>query len=435
MPQPIIAQDATLRQFAESFAPVFSFPQWKYFVTVLLGLIHCDAAHTLTGLLRHVAVDLTLTGLSRFLTHAPWSVAALTTLRQKHFEARLAPLVDHAHAQQRANRPRRPGRPTETVVTGFLILDDSTHVKRFAQHMDGLGHHYSATDHRPMPGHSLFQCLYVLWGQHLVLTPQMYRQRSVCLKEAVPFKSKVDLAVETITAFEPPPHTQTHVLVDSWYTCRRVWRTARQRRWDITGGLKSNRRLRLVAPDGGRSWMALSAFAATLKPEAFQAVVWPNQEGGEVVYAYMIRTWVRKLGPCQVLMVKPTAEASVSQMRFWATSRLEDTLQQVITVVAQRWDIEVFFADFKEILGSDQYQVRSAQAIVRFWALGACLYQYLDEQRVQLEQERGRHVTLGEVRAWLRDRHADLLLDRIGQWFQVGESTEHIHQRLRSPVA
>lgn len=53
MAQPVTVQDATLRQFAGSLRSAFSVPQWKYFVTVLVGLLHCDAAHRLSGLLRY----------------------------------------------------------------------------------------------------------------------------------------------------------------------------------------------------------------------------------------------------------------------------------------------------------------------------------------------------------------------------------------------
>ena len=55
-----------------------------------------------------------------------------------------------------------------------------------------------------------------------------------------------------------------------------------------------------------------------------------------------------------------------------------------MAAVATRWTIEALFADLKELMGSDQYQIRSARAIVRFWAFALCLYQYLDEKRVRL---------------------------------------------------
>jgi hypothetical protein len=369
--------------------------------------------------------------LSRFLQSAPWSVDALTAARQTRFNTVVAPTIAQAHTAQRAERPRRPGRPPETVVTGFLILDDSTHVKRYAEVMEGQGWHYSTTDQARMPGHSLFQSVYCLLGHTLPLTPQMYRQQKVCEREDVAFQSKVDLAVQTIQTFAPPPDTHTHVLVDSWYVNKQVWRTTRQRQWDLTGGLKSNRQLRRTLPDGQRIWVKVADYAAGLAPEDFQPVIWPNQEGGQVVYGHLVRTRVKKLGACQVLVAKPTPDAPQKQYRYWVTSRLDDTLEQVVAAAATRWVIEALFADFKELMGSDQYQVRSAQAIVRFWALGLCLYQYLDEQRARLQQQYHKPVTLGEVRTWVRQRHADLLLDWLGLQFGAGATVDQVRMLLK----
>jgi hypothetical protein len=435
MAQPVIVQDETLRQFTRPLAGVFSLPQWKYFVIVLLGLLHGDAAHTLSGILRQVAISASVSGLSRFLQQAPWSVTALTAAREAHFKTQLAADIAQAHAHQRAQRPRRPGRPSETVVTGFLILDDSTHVKPYATAMEGQGWHHSTTDQCRRPGHSLFQSVYCLLGRQLPLTPHLYRQQAVCVQEGVPFQSKVELAVQTIQAFEPPADTHTHVLVDTWYTNRAVWCAARQRTWDLTGGLKSNRQLRHTQPDGQRRWRSIADYAQSLTAADFQLVTWPNQADGRRVWGHLLRTRVKKLGACQVLVVKFTPEAPVSQCRYWVTSRLTDSLDAVVAAIAMRWTIETLFADFKALLGSDQYQVRSAQAIVRFWALALCLYQYLDEQRFRLRQERQHPVSLGETRTWVRQRHAALLLDWLALQFEAGVSAEQLRQQLEPALA
>jgi hypothetical protein len=414
---------------------VFSLQQWKYFVTVLLGLLKCDETRTLSGILRQVAVDRTLSGLSRFLKRAPWSVEALTAKRQQHFHSLVAPEVAQAHAEQRIQRPRKRGRRRPTVVTGYLALDDSTCVQAYAHKMEGQGWHYSSTDKRSMPGHSLFQSVYCLLGRQMPLTPQMYRQKAVCEQEGVPFQSKIDLAVSQIETFTPPPDTRTHVLIDSWYVAKRVWQAVRQRGWDLTGGLKSNRQLRLALADGQRLWLRVDQYAAGLAPEDFQPVCWPAQDGGRTVYGHLIRTRIKKLGACQVLIVRSALDAPLSETRYWVTSRLHDSLEQVVAAAAMRWTIETLFADFKELMGADHYQVRSAQAILRFWALGLFLYQYLDEQRVQLEAERGRHITLGETRTWVRHQLADLLLDWIVQQATSGVSPGHIRNRLRPALA
>ena len=431
MAQPVIVQDATLRQYARALAGVFSQPQRKYFVIVLLGLLLNDSAQTLCGLLRQVATRASVSGMSRFLRQAPWSVEALTVQRQSRFNAQVAPAISQAHAAQRAQRPRRRGRPPETVVTGFLILDDSTHVKRYAAAMEGQGWHYSSTERRCMPGHSLFQGVYCLLGRLLPLTPQLYRQQAVCAREGVPFQSKVDLAVQAIRSFAPPPGTHTHVLVDTWYVSKRLWQATRQRGWDFTGGLKANRQVRCSLADGQRVWLSIADYAAQLAPADFQPVCWPNQDGGQIVYGHLIRTRVKKLGACQILVVKPQAAAPTQHYRYWVTSRLTDTLDQVVAAAATRWTIEVLFADLKELMGSDQYQVRSAQAIVRFWALGLCLYQYLDEQRTRLQAQRQRALSLGETRTWLRQQHSDLLLDWLGQQFAAGASVDQVRTQLR----
>ncbi len=60
-------------------------PQWKYFVAVLLGLLHCDERRTLSALLRHVAAGVTIFGLCHFLRVAPWSVDELTAVRNPFF--------------------------------------------------------------------------------------------------------------------------------------------------------------------------------------------------------------------------------------------------------------------------------------------------------------------------------------------------------------
>jgi hypothetical protein len=52
------------------------------------------------------------------------------------------------HTRQRALRPKRRGRSRKTVVTGFLIIDDSVHVKRKGRKMEGLGYRYASTERR-----------------------------------------------------------------------------------------------------------------------------------------------------------------------------------------------------------------------------------------------------------------------------------------------
>jgi hypothetical protein len=294
-----------------------------------------------------------------------------------------------------------------------------------------LGAHYSATEHEVVNGHSLYQSVYLLEGQQLPLTPHMYRRKVTCEAEGVPFASKIDMAYQEVSTFEPPPDTHTHLLIDSWYMARRIWRAARRRDWDVTGGLKCNRVMRLIEPDGTRRWVRVDQYAAGLTADDFDPVIWPTAAGDKMVYAHLVNTWVRKLGPCQVLIVKLDPGDGLEHTRYWATSRLHDTLEQVIDYVAQRWTIEVLFADFKELMGSDHYQMRSARAIVRFWALGLCLYQFLDQVRATHRRTWGERLTLGQARQQVRESHREGLLDWILDRVQAGATHNEIRQALQ----
>jgi len=432
----IILQDAFLRNYLEAFHGQFSAPQWKYFVTVLMGLLHCNGNKTLSGILREVAVVVTMSGLSRFLVSPAWSVTALDKVRYQQFAREVSPIVFQVHQRQKAKRVRRRGRPAPTVVTGYLIMDDSTHTKRYyAKTASGLGRHYSSIEKRTVKGHSLFQAVYVVEEYQFPLTPRMYCQKAVCEQMGLPFQSKVEMSIEIVEHFEPLAGTHTHVLVDSWYFNKKLWKATKARGWDITGGLKCNRRVRIVDSQGVVSWPTISEYAASLSSEDFQAVTWPNQAGGQVVYAHLLRTQVKHLGACQVLIIREKQGDPTSTTRFFATSRLKDSLEQVVTAAAKRWTVETLFADFKELMGSDQYQLHSAQAIVRFWALGLCLYQFLDSLRHRLERLRNRHITLGEARTWLINRHKTQQLDWICSQATRGVKSTMINQRLRPALS
>jgi hypothetical protein len=123
---PIVCADERLRQYAQTFADCFSRPQYQHFVTVLLGLLLCRGKRTLTGLFGSVAVKTSVASLSRFLSEAPWKQSELAMRWRERFDRALAPRVAQYHADHRAAQPKRVGRPKASVVTGYLIGDDST---------------------------------------------------------------------------------------------------------------------------------------------------------------------------------------------------------------------------------------------------------------------------------------------------------------------
>jgi hypothetical protein len=427
MPKPIVCLAAELRQYMEAFQHCFSKRQWKYFVIVLLGLIECEERRTMTGLLRVVGESSSVSGLSRFLNKGSWSESELVETWQARFRHRLAPLVAAEHSRLQALRPKRVGRPKATVVTGYLIMDDSVHVKPRGRKMGGLGRHYAHSEKRTVQGHCLFTALYALLGQRCPLAMQLYRQRAVCEQEGVPFQSKIDMAVQQIETFQPAPDTDTHVLVDSWYHCQRVRKAATRRDWHLSGGLKRNRVMRLIAEDGTREWIQVSEYLARLGPDAWQTVIWPSQQGGQVLKAHLIPTWIRKLGPTLLLITRQDLDQPLQYAHFWGSTQLELEAQALVHVLAIRWDVETFFEYAKDLLGSDHYQLMSARAIVRFWTLIACLMCFLEEQRAGNSDAK---LTCGDVRRSMQDSHRLNLLHWLFDQIHAGASLEQLTSQL-----
>jgi hypothetical protein len=430
MPLPIICASADLCQFVLLFRLVFTKPQWKYFVTVLLALIQSEDRRTLTGLLRKVLAQFSLAGLSRFFAKSPWPETFLAQLWLAHFRLQLEPCVQAEHRRQRAPQAQRRGRPKATSVTGYLVFDDCTNAKLKGRKMKGLGWHYSTTEQKPVLGHSLFLGLHVLLGRRCPLPPQMYRTKAICEKEGVPFQSKIDLADAGIQDFVPVESEHVHVLVDAWYTCQRLWKVAQARGFDFSGGLKGNRKLRRQTPDGTRSWQPLSEYAAELSADQFQAVTWPAQAGGRTVYVHCVRTLVHHLGACQVVIVREKPDGSAGHTRYFATTLLDANPQTIVNVLAVRWDIETLFEDWKELFGADHYQLMSDRAIVRYWTFAACAYLFLDERRAEMAQTQARHITLGEARQDVQKDHQLNLLQWLQTEFQNGRTPIQLQARF-----
>jgi hypothetical protein len=427
MPKPIVCLSAQLCQFLDAFRSCFSNRQWKYFVTVLLGLIECEERRTMTGLLRVVGERISLSGLSRFLNEWSWSVTEVPNSWLLRFRQRMEPLVQAEHARLKAEHPQRVGRPKLTVVTGYLIVDDSVHPKPKGRKMGGLGKHYSSTEQQVVTGHCLFTGLYVLLGQRCPLQARMYRQQAMCQQEGVPFLSKIDMAVDEIEHFEPVPGTHTHVLVDSWYHCKQVRKAAQRRGWAVSGGLKNNRTMRLIAEDGSREWLKLSEYVARLSAEDWQAVTWPSAGGGQQMYAHLVQTWIRKLGPTLLLITRHRLDEPLKYARYWGSTVMELDAQSLVDSLAVRWEIETFFEYEKDLLGSDQYQVMTATAILRFWTLTACLMCFLEEQRAaQTDQQ----ATCGDVRRAIQEEHRLNLLRWLEVQFRSGQTVDQVRIQL-----
>ncbi len=148
------------------------------------------------------------------------------------------------------------------------------------------------------------------------------------------------------------------------------------------------------------------------------------------MWVHVVQTRVKKLYRCQVILVRESLDAPLKQLRYFASSDLGADVPTLVRHLAARWAVEVLFADGKALLGLDQYQVMSADAIVRFWTLAWAAYCFLDEERARLRQEWQRHVTVGDARREVQQTHWHHLITWMLQQFVAGAAPQTVFERL-----
>ena len=199
--------------------------------------------------------------------------------------------------------------------------DDSTRSKPKGRKREGLGKPHWTTENKRIVGQSLVQGLDVLLERRCPLAPQLSRHEAGCASDGVALHSTIDLLETRRRSFEPVAGTVTHSLLESWSCANCLWRGARERDFRITPGLKCTRWLRVADETAQQGWGGpqVSDDVAGLTAQDSVQMPWPR--GGQLVYVYVLTPSVRKLSRCQVVLVRQSLDAALTQARLWARSR------------------------------------------------------------------------------------------------------------------
>jgi SRSO17 transposase len=237
--------------------------------------------------------------------------------------------------------------------------------------------------------------------------------------------------IQQIENFTPPDGTETHVLLDSWYSAKKIWKAARDRDFKITTGTKRNRSLRVSCTDepSGWTWQKLTDYVESLPKSAYQECYWPRNPERKV-WVHVVDTRIRSLYRCQLIVVRHSLDDPISDARFWASSDLTSDAQALLEHISARWDIEVFFEDMKELLGIDQYQLMTTTGLLRYWTLCWIAFSFLEEIRYQLKIQKGKnkiqHATLGEARYFVQKSHNKIFLEWVYKHALSGTPVEDL---------
>ncbi len=180
-------------------------------------------------------------------------------------------------------------------------------------------------------------------------------------------KSKIQI-VKEIAEQLPIPPVKSYFLCDSWYTCGELMDAFMQRGFYTIGALKTNR---ILYPKGIKQ--SIAHFATHLQKT--DATVCLVTVGGRQYYVYRYEGNLNGVENAVVLICYPKDSFhNPKALRAFISTNSSLSTEEILDIYTQRWNIEVFFRNCKSKLAFDQYQIRSATGIRRFWLIMSLAY-------------------------------------------------------------
>ncbi|NHM29076.1 transposase [Neobacillus terrae] len=194
--------------------------------------------------------------------------------------------------------------------------------------------------------------------------------------------------MEKIQAFPANDEEQVYVLMDSWYTSKKLVDTCNSKGFHVIGAVKSNRKIR---PNGIE--VSMAKFAGPYIRNSDLRSVTVKGKGKFRIYEY--EGPISDMENAKVLM---SWERKFNQNQTPFCLLCTDLTLDVVTILEYynvRWEIETGSRYFKELLGFDQYQLLSFKAIERYWTIQYLVQNFLEFQRY--EWSKVSTVTLGDT--------------------------------------
>lgn len=375
---------AAIVKFLFALQLQLSAPQFNHLLHFVHGIILCEGRKNISQIRGATDDYRDLSCMTKFLKNSPWNA---NRMQRRHMQF----LMD----QIRRKRAKRG----DTRPITFIIIDDTSCKKdKSTRVMEELDFHYSHNDGKSVWSHCVVTAHIVSAGYSFALDFRPYFREETCSAHKRTFKSKNDLAVELIEAYEPSENELVYALMDSWYTSQKLVDACNAKGFHIIGAVKSNR---TICPAGIR--IQLGEFAAKyIRKSDLRSV---TVEGKGTYWMYEYEGPLADIDNVKVLLSwEDEFDSSKSPFCILCTDKSLD-LVTILRYYDVRWSIETGYRYFKELLGFDHYQLQSFHAIQRFWAIQFLVYNFLEIQRHEWSAGSCNKLTLGDVVRRIRKDH------------------------------
>lgn len=356
----IVRIPKALESFFRSLTGCFHWGHYSIFCLLVLSMATGFGRRNTSNLHRQIFTQLPRPRFNEFLTKKYFNIEAM--LADKAVEIMKACL-------------------TSADKTIYLILDDTKKRKR-GKHMDGVSKVYCSDTNSFMLGHQYVMAVIRIGQTTIPFAVSLYVKPEFCQKHGLTFRKTTELAAEIIRRFHAPAGSQVVVLFDSYYLCPPVVRVCEEKGFSYISTLKDNRNF----TKHGRVLNVGQSKLSHMRYGRLQTVALKKRGGREATFRYcdLGEVGVSKLGSVHVVFSRRVREKRILAL---VTNDLLFSADEIIRQYAERWFIEVFFKDCKQLLGLGQYQNRSYRAAVIHLHLVCFAYALLTHWRLTLSEK------------------------------------------------
>jgi SRSO17 transposase len=388
-----------------------SAPQMNHVITMIHGVILCEGKKNITQINKAAGELRDPSCVAKFLKWSPWTPNRMQRRR-----------IDHLIKKIQSKRKQQGD--TRSVV--FFIVDDTVCQKdRSTKAIEGLDFHYSHSEGKPVWSHSLVTAHVVAEGYSFAWDFRVYLREASCKEFGVSFRSKNEMAVEMINEYPSSPNEVVYVLADSWYTSRDLVDACSQKQFYLIAGVKSNR---TFCPAGVR--MKITKFASEYIRSSDQDLRSVTVEGQGRYRIYSYEGPVSEIENVKLLLSwEDRFCANKTPFCILCTDVSLDSVT-ILRYYRVRWNIETGYRYLKDLLGFDQYQIRSHQAIQRYWAIQFLVYNFLEIQRHEWSQVND-SLTIGDVVRRIRKECLGQIVVHVYQQALKGTPLQEVLKSLK----
>jgi len=401
----IVRFPSKLKSFFDSLQNQFHFNHFEYFQTLVLLIIFSWERRNITALYRHLdnRSQPHRSRFNNFLNVGRWNPPVVLQLKAYELLSNLNP---------------RKGDVIE------FILDDSKKQKR-GKAMEAVSWIHDPLTGRNIRGHQYVTATIRFRGYTIPFGIRIYIKKEDCPGLKRKFKKTTQLAAELISEFEPPEGVHVRVLFDSYYLCPVVVKACRKKDFRFVSTLKSNRNLF----KNGRK-LKTGGYGSRLFRRRPKKTFSICKSKGRVKYTYVDAGWlnVSDLGRLHVIFSRKKADPRILGL---VTDDPKLSASQMIRTYDDRWSIEVFFKDSKQLLGLGQYQNVSYEAAVTHLHLVCFAYALLTHVAISREGAQGKQKSIARLStAGLQNEVRRIVWDDLTDYLKQFSSGNQIVKEL-----